>query len=313
MILIDKMDVLSEFDNILDKIKSNIKSIPTFYYVGIGTANHDINYPIPQNRHELPDYILNLDYPNKVLILIDPATTTPLNNSPYNVIQIDESMYKIINLNIDIFVIRKIINIDTDNDFIYKLIKCTLSSNPDTLMMISIYTGIPLHHKQDMIINLFEPDKQINIRSRFLLDSKYFKDLGCRYDITDPLNQPIIIDNRFYNPGYLLSDEFNEELNNIYERLDIISLQKKSFLKSLFDIYIHRYLDQTYINYRQSYNETTDLDDKKYFRNKMLEQVYSLMQYLRSFINVDEFINKLQNNNIYHDITEIRNIINQID
>jgi hypothetical protein len=64
-------DILSEFDIILDKVKSNIKSIPTFYYIGIGTANHDMIYPIPQNRHELPDYILNSYYPNKVLILIE--------------------------------------------------------------------------------------------------------------------------------------------------------------------------------------------------------------------------------------------------
>ena len=108
-------------------------------------------------------------------------------------------------------------------------------------MIISTYTGIPIHHMQDNIINLFQSDEQTDVRNRFLLDSKYFKDLGCRYDITDPLNQPIIVDNRFYNPGYLLPDEFNEEFARIYLKTDIISLQKKSFLKSFLKSYENHY------------------------------------------------------------------------
>jgi len=308
------MNPNSDFDTILINIRQNLKSNPTFYYLGIGTANHNIEYPIPANRHELPDYILELDYPNKVLILIDPATTTPLINSPYNLVQINNNMYKIIesNIEIDIYVIRSMIYIDQDINFLYELIKLTLSSNPDTLLMVSTYTGILIYHMQDMIINLFNPDEQTDIRSRFLLDSKYFKDLGCRYDLTDPLNQPIIIDNRFYNHGYLTPKEFNEELQKTYLKSDIISLQIKSYLRSLFEIYIDRYLDHTYISYRRAYNETIDIEDKKYFRNKMLEHINILIDYIRSFINVEEFINKLKNNNVYYDINEIRNIMNTI-
>jgi len=292
------------------EIRLNQRRGPTLYYVGIGTADHTGEYPIPENRHELPDGLLDLGFPNIVLILIDPATTEPLMNSPYNVIKINDTMYKIEELGIDIFVIRETIDIGTDTRFLYEMIEMLLCSDPDTLMMVSIYTGIPIHDKQDMYINMFEPDKHKEIRSRFLLGSTYFKDLGCRYNITEPNNQAIIESNRFYNPGYLLPDEFNKELSNVYLKTDKVSLQKKSFLKSLFDIYINKYINhnKSYNNNRIMCNESTCIENKKFFRHEMLKYVNDLMEYLKSFINIDEFMNNLRENNIYGDLKKIKDI-----
>jgi hypothetical protein len=185
-----------------------------------------------------------------------------------------------------------------------------LDSNSETLIAVSVYTGIPIHDKQDIIINMFEPEKQLDVRSRFLLDTTYFKDVGCRYDITNPLFQPIIEHKRFYNPGYLLINEFNEELKKIYDKTDIISMQKKSFLKGLFDIYTKKYLNQTYCMYRRQCNETLDDYEKKYYREKMLECVNNLMQCFITFIDIDEFINKLRVGSIYYDINEINILTN---
>jgi hypothetical protein len=303
-----------DFDIVLDKIKSNRRQIPTFYYIGIGTNNYDIDYPIPENRHELPDYILKLNYPYKVLILIDPVTDTPLKNSPHDIIKIDEHSYKITNLDIDIdiYVIKQNIEIDTNADFIYRLIKYGLLSHPDTLMMISTYTGVPIYHMQDNIINMFEAENQIDVRSRFLLDSKYFKDLGCRYDLTNVLNQPIIEDNRFYNVGYLLPDEFNKELYKIYSKTDMISLQKKSYLYYLFEEYIKIYLNDTYCSYRQNCNGASTDNDRQLNREKMLICIKDLMRYIKSFVDIDEFLNILRISNIYHDINKIRNILDNL-
>ena len=298
----------------MEQIRLNQRRGSTFYYIGIGTANHEKEYPIPENRHELPDFLLDLNYKNKVLILIDPATTEPLMNSPYNVIKINDTMYKIVELGIDIFVIRNTINIETNTRFLYELIEMMLCSDPNTLMMVSIYTGISIHDKQDMYINMFEPDKHKEIRSRFLLGSTYFKDFGCRYNITDPYNLPIFENNRFYNPGFLLPDEFNEELFNVYLNTDIVSLHKKSFLKSLFDININKYISYniSYNDNRKICNETTCIENKKYFRHEMLKHVNDLMEYLKLFINIDEFMNNLQENNIYGDLKKIKDISNSL-
>ena len=300
-----------EFNIVLPKIIQNIQQIPSYYYIAIGSANYDQAIPQNPNKHELPDYVLEFNFPKKLLILIDPVTEEPLKYYNHTIIKIDNNTYKIDNLNIDIFVIRSNIDIDEHKDFLYNLIFNILNSHQNSLISVSIYTGISMHDKQDIIINMFEPEYQLKVRSRFLLDCTYYKDVSCRYDITNPMYQPIIEENgKFYNPGFLLLNEFDEELKKIYDKTDIISLQKKSFLNALFEIYIKKYLNQTYFTYRQQHNNTLDISEKKYYRERMLECVYNLLQCIKSFLDIEIIIDRLRTNNIYNDENEIRSIIN---
>ena len=62
--------------------------------------------------------------------------------------------------------------------------------------------------------------------------------------------------------------------------------------------------------YRRQCNETLDDYEKKYYREKMLECVNNLMQCFITFIDIDEFINKLRVGNIYHDRNEINILTN---
>lgn len=256
---------------------------PIFYYIGIGCANYSNIIQESSNRQEFPDYVNNYNYDKKVLILIDPAIKTPLVGFNYNLNLIEDqpeySFYQ--NNYLDIHVIREYINIVEDKIFITTLVAHVMNTHKNSLIMISNYTGVNWYHLQDEFINFYDISIQNIIRKRFLIDSTYFSDLGCNYDLTDENNQPLIEDGYFYNPTLLTVEEFNK---------DIKDSKKLRILKNIFKIIKNRYLnDQEYIENRKNGN-------KKY----CIEIVKKILEYIKLSIDMEKIINDLENMDIYN-------------
>ena len=50
------------------------------------------------------------------------------------------------------------------------LVSYALMTHPNSLLMVSNYTGFNWYHLQDEIINMFDPEIQFDVRKRFLID-----------------------------------------------------------------------------------------------------------------------------------------------
>lgn len=329
------------FENTITQLTSNkhiYSQTPLFFYMAIGSANIFDRYPEPENRHEYPEYIEN--YPmKKILILIDPETGIPLHGSNYRFEQlIDTSRYEhgysyYININassesnsnsniLEIHVIKRNIYLipsyynDKDEQeysekFLYELINLITSFNDKSLLMISSYTGTKLYQSQDYYINKFPIEKHQDIRDRFLIDSTYFTDVSCRYDLTNRLYQPVIIDGKFFNPGSLSPAEYNDKLINILNdnNIDdkIIFHMKNIFLKLM-----HTIMDNGYITYRSLYFESVDDDVKKYYHTVILEYIVKVLRMIKTFIDVDTEMEHFKKLNIYNYENQIKIILNRV-
>ena len=321
---IDKLPFEKTLGNILDSA-SACREYPIFYSICIGSANHKDGCPDPSNKHELPDYINALPYKQKVLILIDPCTKIPLNEYGYalNTLE-DTEFYSHYNSEIlneyknpylDIYVIKKPIYLESNHynnneyddtavhffrQFLVTLVTSVTSFNPNSLVMISNFTGLNMYHLQDEMINLFDGDIQADIRDRFLVDSRYYSDLGCYYDLLNPVNQPIIKNGRFFNPGKLSPIEFNMQLIELLNMTPSSRQQQIiSYLKVLFEQYVKENLNATYREYRVKYAESKDDSEKIFYLDKMLEYVILIMMNISDFININEFMQNLRKKSIY--------------
>ncbi len=314
---------------------------PTFYYLAVGSANFTNRYPDPNLRHELPDYVDNYDYGRKVLILIDPMTKDPLHDYPnYTLVpQIKTEFYeryisaepnKFGDPKLEVNVIRKGLYIDlvayaenkpkaeiiAHRQFLVDVVSYALLHNPDSMFLVGVYFGANWYHLQDDIINMFDPDIQADVRGRFLIDSRYFNDLGCYYDLVDPKYQPIIINKRFFNMGMLSPIEFNHQLKLI-KSSNQLTLDKKrlifDYLGVLFSRLINHNLNEDYRNDRVQYTETKDDELKKYHRDRMLSKVKTVLSYIRDFIPIDQILADLQKSaNVYNDGTLLREVFNNV-
>jgi hypothetical protein len=99
------MTTLNEYNRYLEmyfsKISDNFanqyglnpyyKEIPTFYYMAVGSANYTDEWPTPNARHELPDYVMAYPFSRKVIILIDYCTGIPLNGSGHELVLVEQS------------------------------------------------------------------------------------------------------------------------------------------------------------------------------------------------------------------------------
>jgi hypothetical protein len=65
--------------------------VPTFYYMGVGSANNSNSWPEPSSRQELPDYVMAYPYFRKVIILIDYHSGIPLYGSGHELVLIEKS------------------------------------------------------------------------------------------------------------------------------------------------------------------------------------------------------------------------------
>lgn len=309
--------------NLLIEEISTLPNEKTIYYMGIGSYNYSPLFPSPNNRHEFPEYIEQLENYNKVLILIDPVSDRnetelkpPLFGSDYILEKITENHY-ITSDNINIFVLRIYLYLDyslyrssdivtKDRNLLVELVSICLNSDINSLFLISCYTGENLYHLQDEIINMFNPESQADIRERFLIDSSYYYYTGCYYDLTDINTQPIIENGRFFNPGYLSNIEFNELLKlNINQR-------KLNFMKSLFLIKLDNNLNQDYRNLRLQYISSIDPDEKIIIQESMIDIIRKFLKCIESFINIEEFINNLRETNIYEYEKQIKNMFERI-
>ena len=309
---------------------------PLFFYMAIGSANIFDRYPEAENRHEYPEYIEK--YPmKKILILIDPETDIPLHGSDYRFEQLidtnrNERGYSYyINTSTETNIERDIVEIhvikrniylipsyynDKDEQeysekFLYELINLIISFNDKSLLMISSYTGTKLYQSQDYYINKFPINKHQDIRNRFLIDSTYFTDVSCRYDLTNRLYQAIIIDGKFFNPGSLSFIEYNDKLidvlnsDNIDDR--IIFHMKNIFLKLM-----HTIMDSEYINYRSLYFESINDDYKKYYHRIILEYIVRVLRMIKTFIDIDTELEYFKTLNIYNYENQIKMILSRI-
>jgi len=362
---------IKPFEQVLDAVinHSYSNSEPIFYYVAIGSANHRDHYPDPSDRHEYPDYVANLPYRKKVLILIDPNTKYPLLGSVYQIKeksdkiseQISDDDKKLNSANIQnqfnnfteyvgsdydemgrplfqIYTIRDLLYIDPKSyhnnieyvkfgrQFLIDLVSYALMTHNKSLIMISNFTGLNWYHLQDEFINMFDPEVQTDVRNRFLIDSRYYNDLGCYYNLLDRQNQPIIDDGYFFNPGLMAPIEYNDTLHKIiikdlmfkdqnvdinYEKLYVHNLKKK-FMLDIFSAYIKFHLNESYRSIRIRCNETKDPTEKINYRLKMLVHVRELLNCVRDFVQIDQFIDVLKVGSIYSDETELKKIINSI-
>jgi hypothetical protein len=322
----------------LNKLSTNFFPTPIFSYIGIGTFNHINAYPEPDLQHEFPKYIQDFDYEHKVLILIDPLTTNPLIGYPIELIHItNEPLYdKYISAKISdiglpiltIFVIKQYIYVDYNvpfcncsklnitfcRNFIFNLVRLTMKTHPMSLTMISNYTGSNWYHLQDEFINMFDPSFHDDVRNRFLIDSRYLNNIGCYYELTNRMYQPIIENGLFYNPGFLSATEYNIKLRELLlanHDDKFISNMKKKFMLELFYKYIEKYLNDDYRTQRINCNESTKemILTTPFYRDQMLEFVTQLLYYIESFININEFIENLKVSNIYSDEATIRSTI----
>jgi hypothetical protein len=352
---------IKPFEQVLDAIINHTYNTtdPIFYYVAIGSANHRNDFPKPIDRHEYPDYVANLPYKRKVLILIDPSTRIPLSGSGYDIhCVINHNSNPNINPNLnsfdkyesleldemgksklEIYTIRNIIYLDSNayhqdkieyvrfgKKFLIDLVSYALITHPKSLLMVSNYTGHNWYHLQDEFINMFDPEIQFDIRKRFLIDSRYYNDLGCYYNLVDRINQPIIEDGYFFNPGLMSSVEFNEIVRKItiddkmmagldpstnYEKIYVHN-QKKMYMLDLFSSYIKLHLNESYRTKRMLCNETKDENEKIKIRIGMLGHVKEVLKYVGDFVNVENFIGPLKNGSIYADEFELKKLINSI-
>jgi len=341
------------FESVLDAVVQhsfNSLDYPILYYIAIGSANNHNEFPDPENRHEYPDYIREMDYRKKVLILIDPCTKIPLDGSGIELHRIESyndssdvcDKYESITIQnsvehiLEVYTIRQEIYIDPtecyeDNlglinvgrEFIHNLVSCALMTHEKSLVMISNYTGRNWYHLQDEFINMFDVDRQEDVRNRFLIDSKYFCDDGCYYDLRRRCNQPIIENGYFFNPGTMSPIEYNDFLKKLleweltnYQHVDhdsrLVHNQKKRLMLKLFDRYIDMYLDEKYIDNRRLCSQSTDLNYKRIYRLKMIEDIRKLLNLIRSFVDIDSIMDKLLSSNIHSDLSEMKSIINGI-
>ena len=307
---------------------------PLFFYMAIGSANIFDRYPEPENRHEYPEYIEKYQM-KKILILIDPETGIPLNGSLYHFEQLidtnrhDRGYSYYINTSsesnlgtdiLEIHVIKRNIYLipsyynDKDEQeysekFLYELIDLITSFNDKSLLMISIYTGTKLYQSQDYYINKFPIDRHQDIRNRFLIDSTYFTDVSCRYDLTNKLYQAVIIDGKFFNPGSLSPAEYNDKLINILND-DNIDDRAIFHMKNIFLKLMHTIMDNGYISYRCLYFESVDDDVKKYYHTVILEYIVKVLRMIKTFIDVDIELEHFRKLNIYNYENHIKMILN---
>jgi hypothetical protein len=231
------------------------RDVPTFYYMGIGSANNINTWPDPSARHELPDYVMAYPFSRKVIILIDYHTGIPLNGSGYDLVLIEQSelmnekgfpLFEYYNSKeqnqfgmpiFELYIVRQYITIFKEYDnqnlnnsdvlnlitpihiihrnALHNLVDNALSGNLNSLFLVNLFSGYQNYLVTDEILSLFPYEKQEDMRSRFLLEGTYNADHGCFYDLTDIHNQPIIENGKFYNPGLLSIVEFNDELRKI--------------------------------------------------------------------------------------------------
>lgn len=327
------------------------KASPTFYYMAIGSANMQNGWPAPNNRQEYPDYIKEYPFAKKVIILIDYHMKQPLLDSGYDLIKID-SIDSMVGLNnelpvyehylssrtdqdgypeLEVYVVRQYIELleyayDPSNSrqiyiehrsMLGQLVDLALATNDNSLFLVNAFNGYSYYQIMDTMVNLFPFDNQDDIRGRFLLEGTYSADHGCYYDLTIKQNQPIIDRNgRFYNPGTLSIAEFDYNLTKLLsDREDeIIFNIKKNIMLKIFDNLLRSILNQDYRTFRCGINEmkNSDPDIVPFLREEMLQFVEKALQLVKSFVNIQLFIEKQRTSDIYSDETEIKKIIDNI-
>jgi len=342
--LIDNINILS--------IDENYKEIPIFFYMGIGSANNGNKYPEPDLRQEFPDYVADYPFHKKILILIDPLTKGPLNGSGIEFKLFDSipneksdvldqaNIYEHfistnININgyplLEIHIIRDYIQLDEniwnpetsthirDREFIKSIVKISLNINPKSLFLINTFSGYSYYKYQDIILSMFPYEYHDDFRNRFLIEGTYFANHGCRYDLTNQYNQPIIENGKFYNPGSLSITNFNIELVKLLETENITDsitfVKKKQIMMSIFNVLLRDTLNEEYRLLRNAINENTndsENDFKQFLREEMLLFVKNILQSIKSFLDIDKFIEKQRITNIYSDEYEIKKIITEI-
>ena len=220
---------------------------PTFYYMAIGSANHNQTYPPPEQRHEYPDYVRDYTFNRKVLILIDPQTTIPLKGSEHKLTLInhvvdpfiasgDKNIYEYYHSTdtingypkLEIHVIRESIcfsqyeqrNLSAITYLHHRYVLANIVNicliNNRSLFLVNAFNGSSNYRLQDEIINLLPLDKQMEIKQQFLFEGTYMSDYGCYYDLSKKENHPIIENGKFYNPGILSIIEYDDELKKIF-------------------------------------------------------------------------------------------------
>jgi hypothetical protein len=345
--LIDNINILS--------MDENYNKIPIFFYMGIGSANNDNKYPEPDNRQEFPDYISEYSFINgfkKIIILIDPLTKGPLEGSgiefklfdsikntksdvPYNTNIYEHFISTNTDSNgyptIDIHILREYIQLDEniwnpetsthirDREFIKLIVEISLKINPKSLFLINSFTGYSYYKYQDIILSMFPYEYHDDFRNRFLIEGTYFAYHGCRYDLTNQYNQPIIENGKFYNPGSLSFANFDIELVKLFQSENVTDsitfIKKKQIMMSIFNVLLKDTLNEEYRMLRNAINENTndfDADFKQFLREEMLLFVKNILQTIKSFLNIDKFIEKQRIANIYSDEYEIKKVISEL-
>jgi hypothetical protein len=356
-------EIYGNSDSSASSMSSSDSSNSSASSANVNTDNKISIYPKSCDRHEYPDYIKEYPFNRKTLILIDPETDIPLAGSEhtltlskcvkdesdnnknvyelYHSVEVDSEGYSIL----EVHVIRQCIYLDenrwhpeekeylTDREFIAQIVETSLDTHRDSMFLVNTFTGISYYYLQDHILSMEPWEKQQDFRGRFLFEGSYFNS-GCRYDLTNVENQPIIEADtgKFYNPGILSIAEYDIELRLLFATQYMISSPKqaqqfylkKKIMLNIFLRLLMQTLNTEYRSFRQSLNEyivkdsnsdsdpNSNVEFKQFLREEMLLFVREILRAIKSFINVDEFIEKQRSANIYSDEHEIKKLINQI-
>jgi len=227
-------------ESIKDQLFSHIFNHPVrLTYIAIGGANN--------GYQQLPKYLLKyLQYFNIRIIIIDPNIEPipklfcdsdnylkyPLqyehNDSFFSNELIDGlpsiNLYNLlITSNIEFITIKahsyhNSVHNGKDNDFYKQLCSHTLAYN--NILLVSNYTGYDDSNFHKDIYNLFQnesPMLKTQFNESILLDSYYGRQLGCRPDLDNQLNHPIITFNNYKLKIYNL---YSLELNEYQKYID---------------------------------------------------------------------------------------------
>jgi hypothetical protein len=200
--------------------------------------------------------------------------------------------------------------------------------------MVASYHGLNYYHLQDHYINLFDSKLHTDVRNRFLIDSRYYADTSCYYEMTDPRYQPIIINDIFYNPGLLSSTDYNHSLYEILifnhdevsensENSEVsenseISQVNQCKLHILYDMinYIQKiWFDASYRKNRIEYENAIKQSNVELIENLksiILNKFIHILTYIEYFVDLNETIDNFKKSNIYDNHKILGKIIEKI-
>jgi hypothetical protein len=196
-------------------------------------------------------------------------------------------------------------------------------------MIVSAFNGPNYYHLQDVFVNKFSPSFQTEVRNRFIIDSRYYADTSCYYELSNPLYQPLITGNIFYNPGMLLPYEFNQSLCELVTKKSNknengnenenengnMEIKRRIFiLKQMYEHIEELVFNTEYINTRRLYNEALEYDKElaEFYKNELLNSFKYMLLHMEYFINVEQIIDEIRLNTPYEYHKILKELSNHI-